>query len=449
VGINLDRLSARELVMLAHDWQGLIGRPEQRIPGNINPNTADGSWVNWFVQAGRGFGKTRVGAETVRTWSKTNAYVNLIGATADDARDIMIEGESGILRCCPTWERPRYMPSKRKLIWPNGAISLIFTADEPERLRGKQHSKLWADELGAWQYAEAWTQAELGLRLGSNPQAVITTTPRPTKLIREIVADPNTLVTRGTTYANKANLAPNFYQKIIRKYARTRLGRQEIKAELLDDNPGALFKLADIENHRVIRAPALRRIVVGVDPQASADPETADDTGIIVAGVVDQVGKDGVRVSHGYILADRTMNGTPGQWGAAVAKAAKDSEADRAVAEVNNGGEMVVATIHTADQYLRVRKVTATRGKAMRAEPVVSLYEQGRVHHVGELGKLEDEMTSWDPDDETADSPNRLDALVWALYDLMVEAQNDDGIEGMKRVAERDKARAAARNQRG
>lgn len=443
MGIDLDRLSARELVLLAHDWQGLVARPDQRLPGNVNPRTKDGTWTFWFVQAGRGFGKTRVGAETCRTWSKTNAYVNLIGATADDARDIMIEGESGIMRCCPTWERPRYYPSKRKLVWPNGSVSLIFTADEPDRLRGKQHMKIWADEMASWQYADAWTQAEFGLRLGDNPQAVITTTPRPTKLIKEIIADPETLVTRGTTYANRSNLPAKFFDKIIRKYAKTRLGRQEIRAELLDDNPGALFKLADIEKNRVIRAPDLRRIVVGVDPQASSDPETADDTGIVVAGIAYH-DENGTRVVHGYILADRTMNGTPGQWGAAVAKAAKDSQADRAVAEVNNGGEMVVATIHTADEHLRVRKVTATRGKAIRAEPVVALYEQGRVHHVGDLGKLEDEMTNWDPDDETADSPNRLDALVWALYDLMVEAQNDDGIEGMKRIAARDKARAAA-----
>ena len=407
---RLSQLSEVEQAQLLWDW-GLWGRPSQLLPS--------GDWTYWLIKAGRGWGKTRTGAEAVRQWvADGHHYVNLIGATADDARDIMVQGESGILAICPTWERPEYKPSQRKLAWPNGAESLIFTADEPDRLRGKQSEKLWADEIAAWRYAESWDQAQFGLRLGANPQAVITTTPRPTKLVRAIMADPATVVTHGTTHDNKANLAGSFFSAILKKYEGTRLGRQEIAGEVLDDNPGALFKRADIDKGRLLIAPQLQRVVVAIDPAATST-EGADDTGIVVAGVADVAG-----VSHGYILADATLHATPDGWANAAVKAYRECKADRIVAEVNNGGEMVEAVIRAVDLNVPVRKVTATRGKAIRAEPVAALYEQGRIHHIGHLAALEDQMVEWSPDDASAKSPDRMDALVWAITELMLSEQS-------------------------
>jgi phage terminase large subunit-like protein len=228
---RINDLTDEQAQALLYDWSW-HGRPNRFSPA--------GNWTYWLILAGRGFGKTRTGAEKVREWVKKYPLVNLIGATADDARDIMIEGESGILAVCPKDERPTYLPSKRRLEWPNEARSLIFTADEPERLRGKQHMKLWGDEFAAWRYPEAWDQANFGLRLGDNPQAVITTTPKPTKQVKDLARDPLTVITTGTTYDNKTNLAPTFLQRIVKKYEGTRLGRQELNAEILEDNPGAL-----------------------------------------------------------------------------------------------------------------------------------------------------------------------------------------------------------------
>jgi len=360
--------------------------------------------------AGRGFGKTRTGAETTREWVKQGfRYVNLIGATADDARDIMVQGESGILSVCPPWDRPEYKPSQRKLIWPNGAESLIFTADEPERLRGKQHEKLWADELGAWRYPDAWDQAKFGLRLGAKPQALVTTTPRPTSLVRDLLADAGTHVTRGNTADNRANLAPSFFDAILKRYEGTRLGRQEIDGELLDDNPNALFALADIERARVRVAPELQRIVVAIDPAATSGEES-DETGITVAGV---------NGDHGYVLADRTLRASPEKWARKAIEAYYEFKADRIVAESNNGGEMVASVIRSADANVPVKLVTASRGKAIRAEPVSALYEQGRVHHIGTFPALEDQMAQFDPSETSQRSPDRMDALVWGITELM------------------------------
>jgi phage terminase large subunit-like protein len=360
------------------------------------------------VLAGRGFGKTRIGSETVRLWARDFGLVNLIGATADDARDIMIEGESGILAVCPKHERPLYQVSKRQLSWPNGAKSLIFTADEPDRLRGKQHEKLWADELGAWRHPEAWDQARLGLRLGSCPQALVTTTPRPTKLIRELLDDASCTVTRGSSYENRANLAEAFFAQIIRKYEGTRLGRQELLAEVLDDNPGALWKRENIEEHAVSVCPELKRIVVAVDP-AGSTAEGAADTGIIVAGI----GHD----DHGYILDDMSLHGSPNEWGTQAVAAYSKYKADRVVGENNFGGEMVEFTIRTVNKNVSYKNVHASRGKTIRAEPVAALYEQGKVHHIGSFPELEDQLCQWEPGMK---SPDRLDAAVWALTELMV-----------------------------
>lgn len=399
---RLAALSDVEADALLHDWT-FWARPDQLAP--------DGTWTYWLILAGRGFGKTRTGAEWVRRAVQTTRFVNLIGATADDARDIMIEGESGILAVCPNAERPDYKASQRKLVWPNGATSLIFTADEPERLRGKQHSALWADELAAWRYPEAWAQAKFGLRLGERPQACITTTPKPSTLIRELMADPATRTTRGTTYANRENLAASFFSEIVKTYEGTRLGRQELNAEVLDDNPNALWQRAQIDAGRVKSAPDnLRRVVVAVDP-ATTSNEHSDETGIVVAGI----GRD----EHLYILADRSLIGTPDQWARAAVNAYKEFEADRIIAETNNGGDMVEAVIRQVDRSVSYRKVTATRGKTIRAEPVAALYEQGRAHHVGAFDKLEDQMVEYDPTDvQRVKSPDRMDALVWAGTEL-------------------------------
>lgn len=358
----------------------------------------------WLILAGRGFGKTRVGAETVRRWARKYRYVNLIGATSDDARDIMINGESGILAICPPSERPRYIQNASRLEWPNGAQSLIFTAAEPERLRGKQHEKLWADELGAWRYPEAWDQALMGLRLGDNPQAIVTTTPRPTKIIKGLSTDPTVTITRGSTYDNRDNLAPSFFDEIIKRYEGTRLGRQELNAEILDDNPNALWKRADIDRARGVKVSDLPRVVVGVDPSATS---TGDEAGIITAG---RVGEDY------YTLADDSVQGSPLEWARAAVTAYHRAKANLIVAESNQGGEMVTAVIKQVDPTVPVKLVHASRGKATRAEPVAALFEQGRGHHVGSFPALEDELCEWEPGME---SPNRLDALVWAYTELM------------------------------
>lgn len=405
-----EALSDEEAHALLYDWD-LWAREPQKTPS--------GNWRTWLILAGRGFGKTRTGAEWVRETVKNYPLVNLIAATADDARDIMIEGESGILAICPPNERPDYKVSKRQLIWPNGAKSLIFTADEPERLRGKQHMKLWADELAAWRYTDSWDQAMLGLRLGNNPQAVVTTTPRPTPLIKQLARDPTTFVTKGSTYDNKANLAPAFIDQIITKYEGTRLGRQELNAEILEDNPNALWQQTRIDELRVKRAPeSLKRIVVGVDPAVSSN-ENSCETGIIVAALDFN--------DHGYVLDDASLQATPDGWAQRAVKAYKDSRCDRMIGEVNNGGDLIEAVIRNVDRNVSYKKVHASRGKAKRAEPIAALYEQGRIHHVGSFGKLEDQMCGFDPTNPDDDnSPDRMDALVWAfteLFDGKIQSQ--------------------------
>ena len=399
---RLSKLTDSEILALKYDWK-FNGRPVQFAPVTPVP------WVYWLILAGRGWGKTRVGAEWCREAVKTSAIVNLIGATVTDARDIMIEGESGILAVCPKRERPTFVASKRQLQWPNGAKSLIFTADEPERLRGKQHMKFWADELGAWRYPDAWDQAMFGLRLGKHPQACITTTPRPIQTVRDLIADPATVITKGTTYDNRSNLAAAFFNKIISKYEGSRLGRQELNAELLDDNPGALWHLKDIDRTRVIETPILVRVVTAIDPSVKADG-TGDEAGIIVVGL----GYDG----EFYVLDDLSLAASPNAWAKeAVDNGYKRHCCDRIVAEINNGGALVESVLRTVDPNIPYTPVSASRGKKTRAEPISALYEQGRVHHVGTFSALEDEMCQWDPL-ITVESPNRVDALVWAITHL-------------------------------
>ncbi len=383
--------------------------------------------------AGRGFGKTRTGAETIRARVTALAArrVALVAPTAADARDVMVEGESGILAISPPWDRPRYEPSRRRLTWANGAIATLYSADEPERLRSPQHDAAWCDELAAWRYPEAWDMLLFGLRSGTDPRVVVTTTPRPTRLIRELLADPTVVVTRGTTYENRANLAPAFLRQIVCKYEGTRLGRQELEAEILDDVPGALWSRGIIEATRSRTAPTLVRVVVAIDPAATST-EGADETGIIVAG------KDAQ--GRGWVLADASGRYQPTEWARTAVSAYHAHAADRIVAEVNNGGEMVEATLRMIDRNVPFTAVRASRGKLARAEPVAALYEQGRIHHVGAFPLLEDQMCGFTPgarsDFDTRSarySPDRVDALVWALTNLLVEPMADAGIYEMYR----------------
>jgi phage terminase large subunit-like protein len=385
-----------------------------------------GDWTLWVVLAGRGFGKTRIGAEWIRREAESGLYEKfaLVGQTAADVRDVMVEGESGLLACSPPWFYPRYEPSKRRITWPNGATATTFSGDEPGQLRGPQHHRLWADELAKWKFAqETWDNIEMGLRLGELPRACISTTPRATPIIKALVADEDAVITKGHSDENRHNLAVPYINRVIRKYEGTRLGRQELNAEILDDNPDALWSRANIEANRVRHHPDLVRIVVAVDPQAAdkdeqnADEKTAE-TGIIVAGVT------GGALPHAYVLADYSVRASPNVWGGEVLKAYNIHHADRVVAEVNNGGAMVeyviVSVAKEAGQTLPYTAVHASRGKQTRAEPISALYEQNRVHHVGTLPDLEDQMCEWVPG---AKSPDRMDALVWALTALMVTGQ--------------------------
>jgi len=422
---RLKSLSDEEAAFLAHDWK-FWGRPSQFAP--------EWQWTYWLILAGRGFGKTRTGAEWVREAIKTRPLVNLIGATLDDARDIMITGESGILAVCSNAERPRYVD--RELRWPNGAKSLIFTADEPERLRGKQHFAVWADELAAWRYQESWDQAMFGLRLGKHPQAVITTTPKPLQILKDLMRDKNTAITIGTTYDNSENLAPSFLHTIVKKYEGTRLGRQELNAEILDDMPGALWRRSDIDACRVAVAPEMTRIVVAIDPAVSTN-EGSDETGIVAAGK----GIDG----RWYILADRSGKYSPDAWAREAIALYKLLDADRVIGEVNNGGDMIENTLRNIDRNVSYKAVRASKGKAVRAEPVAALYEQQRVSHVGSHPVLEDQMAIFTSDYDRTKmkySPDRMDALVWAMTELAIEESPGQNI--LEYLAQEDAKKAAS-----
>jgi phage terminase large subunit-like protein len=400
----IDQLAAADIETLEPSWRP---RDEQQAPM--------GDWRIWLLLAGRGFGKTRAGAEWVREQAETYkaARIALVAPTAADARDVMVEGESGLLAIASAPNRPRYEPSKRRLTWPNGAIATAYSAEEPDRLRGPQHDAAWCDELAVWRHEASWDMLMLGLRLGLNPRCVVTTTPKPGRLLRGLVKDPNVAITRGTTFDNRKNLAPAFLDAIVKRYHGTRLGRQELLAELLEDVPGALWSRDAIERGSVAVAPLLSRIVVAIDPAASAG-DGADETGIIVAG------SDGN--GHGYVLDDLSGRFAPHEWARRAVAAYRSHAADRIVAEVNNGGDMVEATLRVIDPNASYRAVHASRGKAVRAEPVAALYEQGRIHHIGRLPALEDQMCEFTsaPDRAGRPSPDRVDALVWAITDLMI-----------------------------
>lgn len=384
------------------------------------PPPPDTDWTAWLILGGRGAGKTRAGAEWIRQQARNPIRIALVGETLADVRDVMVEGPSGLLAISPPRERPNWIASKRRVEWPSGAVALAFSSEDPEALRGHQAHAAWGDEFAKWRHMEeTWDMLQFGLRLGEMPRQVITTTPRPAQALKRLMLDPATRVSRAATRANAANLAPGFLSAIVRRYQGTRLGRQELDAELLEDNPRALWQRPMIDTARMASPPQLRRIVVAVDPPATSS-QHADECGIVIAG---RAG-DG----DGYILADRSAGGlSPARWARRVADAYHAYEADRIVAEANQGGEMVEAVIRQVDQSLPVTLVRATRGKAIRAEPVAALYEQGRIHHIGLLARLEDQLCEFDPSAPGASgSPDRLDALVWALTHLMLGPSNAD-----------------------
>tara|TARA_Y100000361_G_scaffold151036_1_gene167686 strand:- start:4269 stop:5627 length:1359 start_codon:yes stop_codon:yes gene_type:complete len=394
---------------ILNSWE-YWARPKQRTP--------EGDWRIWLILAGRGFGKTRTGAEFVREQVSQNRarHIALVGPTASAVRDTMIEGESGLLKIFPKDERPRYEPSKRRVTFRNGSVATAFSADEPERLRGPNHDLAWCDEVSSWRYPTAYDMLMLGLRIGHHPRAVVTTTPKPVRIIRQLLAinDGSVHTTRGSTYENEQNLAQTFMDEILKRYEGTRLGRQELHAEVLDDVEGALWVREDIDRHRVHEHPDLTRIIVAVDPASTSNKSSAE-TGIVVAGVSAE--------GHGYVLDDKSIRGTPLEWGTAVVSAYHRSNADRIVAESNQGGEMVSHTLRMIDPNLPIKLVHASRGKQTRAEPVSSLYEQGKVHHVGFFSDLEDQLCSWVPHE--GPSPDRLDAVVWAITELMVSRRRE------------------------
>ncbi len=382
-----------------------------------NQSPPDGEWSTWLVMAGRGFGKTRTGAEMVREWIMRGGAIRaaLVAPTAADARDVMVEGESGLLACCERYGiYAKYKSSKRRVEFPNGALAFLYSADEPDRLRGPQHHKAWADEIAAWRYHDAWDMLQFGLRLGDDPQAIATTTPKPVHLVRDLLKaeGQQVAVTRGSTYDNAANLAPAFLAALKARYDNTRLGRQEIAGELLSDVEGALWTYSQLDEQRgtVPAHVTLARVVVAVDPPASSGAESAE-CGIVAVGL----GDDG----RGYILADRSQRGTPNDWARAAVALYDLLSADTIVAEINQGGEMVTHTLRTVRDTIPVTTVRASRGKFARAEPVSALYEQGRISHVDTFPTLEDQMTGWIPDGKQA-SPDRLDALVWGVTELFL-----------------------------
>jgi phage terminase large subunit-like protein len=411
----ISRLSFEDALAALYDWEGTWARPDQREP--------KGEWRTWLLRSGRGAGKTRAGAEWVRGKVERNIYgrIALVAPTAADCRDVIVEGESGILATARHDFRPVYVSSKRRIEWPNGARAFLYSGEEPDRLRGPQHDAAWCDELASWRHPETWDMLLLGLRIGRDPRAIVTTTPRPTRLVRKIAESPTTVTTVASTYSNIAFLAHQFIDDVVSTYDGTHLGRQEIYGEIIEDILGALWTRNMLDAQRLgaddverVKA-SLTRIAVAVDPAVTSG-ETSDETGIVV------VGCDDATPPHGYVLEDLSGRYSPDKWARLAVEAYHRWDADRIVAEVNNGGDLVEHTVRTVDPDVSYRKVIASRGKWVRAEPVAALYEQGRVHHVGLFGPLEDQMCNFTPDlDRKAfGSPDRVDALVWGMTFLLI-----------------------------
>ncbi|MEO0412945.1 MAG: terminase family protein [Pseudomonadota bacterium] len=410
----LTELASGDAALIEQNWR-FWARPEQLPPL--------GDWLCWLVLAGRGFGKTRMGAEWVRMKARdAQARIAIAGASYAQARAVMVEGPSGLLAVSPAHERPSFEPSRHLLRWPNGATAHLFSAEQPEALRGPQHSAAWVDELAKCANAAPfWDMLWMGLRLGDGPQVMVTTTPRPMPLLKDLIDRDNTVVTRGSTWANARNLAGAFIAEMNNRYSGTRLGAQELEGALLDDIEGALWSHALIEAARVAKHPAnMARVVVAVDPVITGH-SGSDTCGIVVAGCDDG--------GHGYVLADVSVAAaSPETWASAALDAMDRFEADRLVAEVNQGGDMVEAVLRAKQANVPYKGVHASRGKWARAEPVAALYEQARVHHVGRFEALEDEMTSYVAGQSK--SPDRMDALVWAMTDLLLEPKATPSIRG-------------------
>lgn len=432
-------LTPEETEHLQYDWR-VWARPEQTAP--------EGNWFAWLILAGRGAGKTRSGAEWIRenvcgdTPLAPGRYsrVALVAETAADARDVIVEGDSGLLSVHPKAFRPVYEVTKRRVTWPNGAIATLYNATEPDQLRGPQHDCSWLDELAKWRYAqETWDMLQFGLRLGSNPRQVITTTPRPIPLIRELIKRSDVVVTRGSTFDNAANLAPGFLHAVKQRYEGTRLGRQELRAEILDDIPGALWTTEMIDKALApVKVPDMQRVVVAVDPSGTKGSEDGGDwIGIVAVGR----GVDG----RGYVLGDYSCKLSPAGWGRRAVDCYHRFKADTIVGEINFGGAMVEHVIQSVDKNVPFRLVRASRGKVLRAEPVAALYEQGRVSHVESFADLETQMCAFTNTGYLGDgSPDRADALVHGVSELNFNA-NSAGAA----IFELEQSRAIAREAEG
>ena len=397
-------LTSAEEAALAYEWP-LWARPSQLAP--------PGNWRTWVILAGRGFGKTRAGAEWVRHRIDAGEarHVALVGRTPADARDVMIEGPSGLLAIAPPHQRPTYEPANRRVTFHTGATATVFSSENPDQLRGPQHDTAWCDELASFPNHESWDNLQFGLRIG-DPRQIVTTTPRPTRIIEELVTSTHAVVTTGSTYDNRANLAPAFLDHILERYEGTSLGKQELHGEILSEVDGAMWTRKLIDRGRIPKSarPPLTdfdRIVVAVDPSGSS---TGDEVGIIVAGRIDR---------DLYILEDGSGQLSPQGWATRAIDLFREWHANTVIAEVNFGGDMVERTLRTVDGGATIpfRKLHASRGKDIRAEPVVARYEQARIHHVGAFGTLERQMCTWTSDVKDW-SPDRMDALVWACREL-------------------------------
>lgn len=416
----LDGVDPEQAGPLLRHWE-LWSRGNQKRP--------EGMWRIWLIMAGRGYGKTRAGAEWVRDFAGRNGLcrIALVGATQAEARAIMVEGESGILEVSGGPERPRFEPSLDRLVWPNGTIATLYSAAEPNGLRGASHHLAWADEIAKWKAGEAaWDNLMLGLRLGDYPRVIATTTPRPVPLLKRLLTDRNVAVSRGRTRDNYAHLPRAFIAATESAYGGKRLGRQELDGELIEEVEDSLWPRALIELCRVNTLPVLKRIVIAVDPPAGAGAGS-DACGIVVAGL----GAD----DRGYVLADGSVQGLrPEGWARKVADMTEIWEADRVVAEANQGGAMVRSVLQAAGHALPLRLIHASRGKTARAEPVAALYEAGRVSHAGSFPALEDEMAGMTIGGNYAGpgrSPDRADALVYALTEMMLGGRNAPGVRGL------------------
>lgn len=412
----------RELVEATNDWANPLGLEahkdadgrEVRAYGRPKQLPPPGDWFLWTIRSGRGFGKTRTGAEWVKAEVAAGRarQVGLVERTPADARDTMIEGPAGILSRYKreSWNAPNYEPAKKRLTWPNGAVATIYTAAEPNATRGANLDLAWCEEAASWKAPECWSNIKFGTRIGEHPRILVTTTPQPTKLMRQIIAESDVVVS-GSSHENRANLSDVWFAQVIEPVMGTRLGRQEVEGELLEEAEGALWTRGLLEATRwTDPLPQLDRVVVGVDPSGGAA-----EIGIVAGGVATVAGE-----LHGFILRDSTLRASPERWARAVIQTHDSLEGDRIVAEANFGGEMVESTLRAVDRTAPVRMVHASRGKRQRAEPVAALFEKGRCHLVGPFPELEDELCTWEPD-VGLPSPNRLDAMVWAVTDLMLK----------------------------